>query len=194
MIIRFVQASDERQLKKLILGYLKETYAKGGDFPPTLENAQAFFDHAVEGAGRGDPCLVAVEGPDGGGDLAAKTIVGFIGTQGLHFPGMQTRDRTIRSWGTYVSPPYRTTHVAIKLFMVMGRVAKNAGYTRVVSSTKDATYATRVINRIAGRGSKTFQEAGALLAWQLAAPLVGDDENADSHNMPADVLAASPVE
>ena len=188
MKIRFIQRSDERQAKRLILRYLKETFEKGYDFPPTLENAAAFFDHAVQGAECGDPCLVAVHPTDT--SKGEPRLAGFIGTQGLHFPGMQVRDVTLRSWGTYVLPEYRTTHIAIKLFMVMGRVAKNKGYTRVISSASDTTYAKRVINRIAGRGSTTFREVGTLLAWQLTVPTIGDD-HVETHNAPADVLASS---
>lgn len=191
MKIRFVQPKDERQAKKMLIRYLKETYEKGGDFPPTLENAAAFFDFALQGVAVGDPCLVAVHPTDT--DKGEPKLAGFVGTQGVHFPGMTTRDNTIRSWGTFVLPEYRTTHIAAKLFMVMGRVAKNKGYTRVMSSTRDSEHAMRVINKIAGRGVKSFKEVGALLAWQLAAALEGDD-HVESHNMPAAVLAADAAE
>lgn len=178
MKIRFVQRSDERQVKRLILRYLKDTFAQGGDFPPTLENAQAFFDRAVEGAECGDPCLVADK--DG-------VIAGFVMALGVLFPGMTTRDNTIRSWGTYVLPECRGERIAIKLFMVMGRVAKNKGYTRVLGATHGTGYegnAMKVIKSLVG-----MQEIGKMLSWQLATPLIGDT-HATTHNVPADALAA----
>jgi hypothetical protein len=168
--IRFVQPKDERQAKRLIMAYLKETYAKGGDFPPTLENAQGFFDFAIKGAECGDPCLVAVHDVDRYKD--EPRLIGFIGTQGILFPGMQTRDQSIRSWGSYVLPEYRDTRIGVKLFIVMGRIAKNKGYTRILSSTHGTGYserAIRVMKKVAG-----VKEIGTLIMWQLKAPLTED--------------------
>lgn len=162
MKIRFVQPSDERQVKRLIMRYLKDTYSQGGDFPATLENAQAFFDHAVEGAQCGDPCLVAED--DG-------KIAGFVMARGVLFPGMQTRDITLRSWGTFVLPEYRGQRVAIKLFMVMGRVAKNKGYTRILGFTHGTGYeekAMMVVKSLVG-----MKEIGKVLLWQLTPPEEG---------------------
>lgn len=184
MKIRFVRADDERQTKRLIVRYLKETFEQGGDFPPTLENAQAFFDHAVEGAECGDPCLVA-EGDEG-------RILGFVMARGLDFPGMQTRDHTIRSWGSYVLPEHRGERIAIKLFMVMGRVAKNKGYTRILGMTHGtghADNAMKVAKSIVG-----MKEVGAVLVWQLSAPLVGGEHaTMEQRNVPAAVLAPPPA-
>lgn len=158
-MIRFIEPRDERAAKRLIIRYLRETYDAGGDFPPTLENAQAFFDHAVEGAQCGDPCLVAEH--DG-------HVVGYVMARGVLFPGMQTRDVTLRSWGTYVDAAYRGHRFAIKLFMVMGRIAKHKGYTRVLGFTHGTGYeekAFKVIKSIVG-----MKEVGKVLLWQLSAP------------------------
>jgi len=164
-MIRFMEPRDERQTKRLILHYLKETYLAGGDFPPTLENAQAFFDHAAEGAQVGDPCLVAeVDG----------RIAGYVMARGVLFPGMETRDVTLRSWGTYVDPAYRGHRFAIKLFMVMGRIAKHKGYTRVLGFTHGTGYeekAFKVIKSIVG-----MKEVGKVLLWQLSAPKGATDD------------------
>ena len=179
MKIRFIQASDERPVKRLMLRYLKDTFAEGGDFPPTLENAQAFFDHAVEGADCGDPCLVATTDDD--------VPIGYVMARGVPFPGMHTRDVTLRSWGTYVLPEHRGSRIAIKLFMVMGRIAKNRGYTRVLGFTHGTGYeehAFKVIKSLVG-----MKEVGRVLLWQLSAPLVGDS-HAPTHNVPAHALAA----
>lgn len=161
MKIRFVQPSDERQVKRLIIRYLKDTYAQGGDFPATLENAQAFFDHAVEGTQCGDPCLVAED---------ESKIIGFVMARGVHFPGMQTRDKTLRSWGTYTIPEVRGQRVAIRLFMVMGRIAKNRGYTRILGFTHGTGYegkAMQVLKSIVG-----MKEVGTVLIWQITDPLL----------------------
>jgi hypothetical protein len=188
MKIRFIRQSDERQAKRLVFRYLKETYEKGGDFLPTLENAQGFFDFAIKGAECGDPCLVAVHDTELFKNSEPK-LIGFIGTQGLLFPGMQTRDHSIRSWGSYVLPEYRDQHVAVKLFIVMGRIAKNKGYTRILSSTHGTGYserAMRVVKKVAG-----LREIGTLIMWQLKAPL--DANTGGSHvepSLPTNGLAA----
>lgn len=188
MKIRFIQQSDERQLKRLVFKYLQETYEKGGDFLPTLDNAQAFFDFGLKGAECGDPCLVAVHDTDIVKD--EPKLLGFIGTQSLLFPGMQTRDQSIRSWGSYVLPEYRDQYVAVKLFMVMGRIAKNKGYTRVLSSTHGTGYserAMRVVKKVAG-----IKEVGTLIMWRLTAPPVGE-ENDDATALDAPVTLAAPA-
>ena len=191
MKIRFVQKSDERQVKRMILRYLKDTFVQGGDFPATLENAQAFFDYAVEGAECGDPCLVAVDDVNLEAhpkDGLTPQIIAFVMARGVLFPGMTTRDVTLRSWGTYVDPAYRGQRAAIKLFMVMGRVAKNKGYTRVLGATHGSGYednAMKVIKSLVG-----MKEVGKLLVWQLSAPTVGES-HAPTHNVPAGALASA---
>lgn len=160
MVIRLVRPDDARAVRKLVMRYLKETYDQGGDFPPTLDNAAAFTQHAIVGAQELDPCLVAVD-EDG-------TIAGFCVGRGVHFPGMQTRDKTLRSWGTYVKPEYRQRHVALQLFMVLGRVARYQGYTRVMGFTHGTGYAEnaqKVIKSIVG-----MQEVGTVLVWPLVPP------------------------
>lgn len=184
MKIRFVRADDERQVKRLIMRYLVETWSQGGEFQPTLENAAAFFDRAVEGAECGDPCLVAEADAAPTLDVPPR-IMGFVMALGVHFPGMQTRDVTLRSWGTYVLPEYRGERTAIKLFMVMGRVAKNRGYTRVLGMTHGTEYegnAMKVVRSIVG-----MKEIGKVLMWQLAAPSGATD--VQPHSVPASVLA-----
>jgi len=164
--IRFVQPRDERQVKRLIMRYLRDTANEGGDFLPTLDNAQAFFDRAVEGAQCGDPCMVA-EADDG-------KIIGFVMGLGVLFPGMQTRDVTLRSWGTYVVPEARGERIAIKLFMVMGRIAKNKGYTRVLGATHGTGYEEKSMKVI--KSLVDMKEIGKLLAWQLTAPTAPSSE------------------
>lgn len=177
--IRFVEPGDCRQMKKLIIRYLRDTYAEGGDFPPTLENAAAFFDAALEGAQCGDPCLVGHVG---------ETIAGFVMMKGVHFPGMETRDSTLRSWGTYTHPDYRGQRLAIRLFMVAGRMAKNKGYTRVLGFTHGTGYeekAMMVVKSLVG-----MQEVGKVLLWQLTAPEAKNEAPVEADSMataPADV-------
>lgn len=160
MVIRFMKPEDERGIRRIVMKYLRETYEQGGDFPPTLENAAAFTQHGIQGAAEGDPCIVAVE--DNG------KIVGFVMARGVFFPGMETRDITIRSWGSYVLPECRGKRYAIQLFMVMGRLAKQKGYTRLLGFTHGTDYAEnaiRVVKSIAGA-----KEIGKVLMWQLSAP------------------------
>jgi GNAT superfamily N-acetyltransferase len=191
-MIRFILPSDERQVKRLMLRYLKATYDEGGDFPPTLDNAQAFFDHAVEGAQCGDPCLVYQHDVDRFADPKVglvPLIAGFVMARGVPFPGMQTRDNTLRSWGTYVDPEHRGSRIAIKLFMVMGRIAKNRGYTRVLGMTHGTGYedkAFQVIKSIVG-----MKEIGKVLLWQLTPPTEG--ESRASHPE-ADLVVAGTTE
>ena len=39
MRVRMIGKGDGEQLWQLVMAYLKEVYAAGGDFPPTLNNA-----------------------------------------------------------------------------------------------------------------------------------------------------------
>jgi predicted N-acetyltransferase YhbS len=159
MIIRLMKPEDARPLRTLVMRYLRDTFNQGGDFPPTLENATNFVQHGIQGAAEGDPCLVAED--DG-------KLVGFVMARGVFFPGMTTRDNTIRSWGSFVLPEYRGQKIAIKLFMVLGRLARQKGYTRVLGFTHGTDYAEnglRVIKAIAG-----MKEIGKVMMWNLAAP------------------------
>jgi predicted N-acetyltransferase YhbS len=159
MIIRLMKPEDARPLRTLVMRYLKDTYEQGGDFPPTLENAANFVQHGIQGAAEMDPCLVAEE---------EGKVVGFVMGRGVFFPGMTTRDNTIRSWGSFVLPEYRGQKIAIKLFMVLGRLARQKGYTRVLGFTHGTGYAEnglRAIKAIAG-----MKEIGKVLMWNLAAP------------------------
>lgn len=156
-MIRLVNEHDAKPLRRLVMKYLHETYDQGGDFPPTLENAAAFVQHAIQGAREGDPCLVAQE-DDG-------TIAGFVMARGVFFPGMETREVTLRSWGSYVLPQYRGSAYAVKLFMVVGRLAKQKGYTRILGFTHGTDYTehgTKVVEKIAG-----MKEVGKVLMMDL---------------------------
>jgi hypothetical protein len=169
MIIRLVTANDERPLKQLVLKYLRETYEGGGDYPATLENAAVFTRLSIEGAALGDPCLVAED---------EGKIVAFCMARGVDIPGTTGRYVTIRSWGTYVLPTYRNTKTSLKLFMVMGRLAKQKGYTRVLGFTHGTDYekhAMQVVNNLAG-----MKEVGRVLMWNLAAPREKEVEHESS--------------
>lgn len=100
MLIRFMKAEDAPAVQLLLMCYLKETWDGGGDFLPTMENAEGFTQIALEGAGLQDPCLVATDGPKG-------AVVGFVIARGIDTAGMATRHKSLRSWGTYVAPDYR---------------------------------------------------------------------------------------
>lgn len=158
MLIRFMRSDDELPVRRLVMRYLKETFEQGGDFPPTLENAAAFTAQAIDGGAVGDPCLVATDGPAG-------AVVGFVAARGIHFPGMTTRHKTVRSWGTYVLPEHRSKGVAVSLFITAGRVARVAGYTRFLGMTHGSGYeqhALGVVDRIPG-----MQEVGKVLMMDL---------------------------
>lgn len=159
MLIRFMRSDDTPVVQLLLMCYLKETYDGGGDFPPTMENAEAFANIALEGAGLQDPCLVATDGPQG-------AIVGFVIARGIDTGGMTTRCKTIRSWGTYVVPEFRTKGVAVSLFITAGRIARIAGYDRFIGMTHGSEYenhAMGVVNRIPG-----MVEIGKVLMMDLS--------------------------
>lgn len=158
MLIRFMRSEDERDVRRLVMRYLKETFDAGGDFPPTLENAAAFTQQAIDGAAVGDPCLVATDGPAG-------PAVGFVAARGIHFPGMTVRHKTVRSWGTFVLPEHRSKGVAVSLFITAGRVARMAGYDRFIGMTHGSDYenhAIGVVARIPG-----MEEVGKVLMMDL---------------------------
>jgi GNAT superfamily N-acetyltransferase len=156
MRVRMIQSGDGEQLWQLVMAYLKETWGQGGDFPPTLSNATAFTVYAIEGAAAGDPCLVAED--DG-------KLIGFCFARGIEMPTMETRHRSIRSWGTYIAPEYRSKGVGVSLFIVAGRMARIAGYTRFIGMTVGTDYekhALGVVDRIPG-----MQEVGKVLVMDL---------------------------
>jgi L-amino acid N-acyltransferase YncA len=170
MIVRYVKPEDAKPLRRLVMHYLRDTYAEGGDFPPTLDNAAAFTKHAVDGAKEGDPCIV--------GELDGK-IIGFVMARGLHFPGMQTRDNTIRSWGSYVEPEYRRHGYGITLYMMMARLARAAGYTRLLGMTHGTNYeenTLRAIKTITG-----VREVGRVLIVDLVKQAPEDSPAEDAH-------------
>jgi GNAT superfamily N-acetyltransferase len=156
MRIRTITTGDGHQLWSLVLEYLKETYADGGEFPPTLENATRFALFGIEGAASGDPCIVAEE--DG-------KLVGFVFARGIDLGGMESRHKTIRSWGTYIEPAYRSKGIAVSLFIVAGRLARIAGYTRFLGMTIGTGYeehALGVVNRIPG-----MRDVGKVMVMDL---------------------------
>lgn len=163
MIVKFINQVDPRAVRRLMLAYLRETHDQGGDFPPTLENAAAFVQHALEGVEAGDPCL-AIE--------ADGKVVGFHVARGVHFPGMTTRHKTIRSWGTYVLPEYRSRGYAVTLLIVSGRMAKVRGYTRFLGMTHGTAYekhALGVVDRLPG-----MKIVGSVMEMDLARKKVHD--------------------
>lgn len=156
MVIRLARPDDEKFLRRLIMRYLKETFEQGGDFPATLENAAAFTQYAIQGAAEGDPCLVAdVDG----------VVVGFVVARGVNFPGLTTRDRTVRSWGSYVHPDHRRHSYAVKLFVVAARLAAAAGYTRFLGITHGSNYEENGLRAIKAVG--VFKEVGKVLMVDL---------------------------
>lgn len=165
-----MQAADERALRRLAMNYLKDTYAGGGDYPPTLENAATMTAHALEGAAMGDPCLVAADD---------DKVVGFIVARGVEFPGMTARHKTIRSWGTYVVPEHRGGGTAASLFIVAGRLARIKGYTRFMGMTFGTDYEAHAlgsVNRIPG-----LQEVGKVLVMDLTRKAMrADEQSAES--------------
>ena len=164
--IRLMKPEDEKQLKRLMMKYLKTTYAEGGDIPPTLENAATSVQHGIEGAALGDPCLVAEE--DG-------KIIGYTICRGMFTPGLTTRYKSIRSWGTYVVPEYRAQNIATALLVTAGRVAKIAGYEQFVGITYGSGYAAngeRVARKIRG-----MKEVGKVMVMNLTRPARSADES-----------------
>lgn len=156
MRIRAIQQGDGEGLWQLVMAYLKETYGQGGDFPPTLSNATQFTVFGIEGAAAGDPCIVADD--DG-------KLIGFCFARGIDTAGLETRHKSIRSWGTYIDPAYRAQGVGVSLFIVAGRLARIAGYTRFIGMTVGTDYekhALGVVDRIPG-----MQEVGKVLVMDL---------------------------
>jgi GNAT superfamily N-acetyltransferase len=171
VVFRPMKPEDAQPVRKLIMKFLKETYADGADFPATLENSAAFTAYALAGAAEGDPCIVADE--DG-------KLVGFIIARGVTMPGMTMRYKTLRSWGTYVLPEYRSKGYGISMLVIVGRMAKWAGYERFVGLTRGNNYeehALYVANKVPG-----MQIVGRVLMIDMTRKAV--------HNKPAEESAA----
>jgi len=167
LTIRLMKAEDERPLRKLVIRYLKETFDGGGDILPTLENAAGSVKYALDGAAVGDPCIVAEDD---------DKIVGYIICRGVSFPGITTRYKTIRSWGTYIKPEYRRQGTAIVLLTAACRLARFAGYDRFMGFTFGTDYekhASGLVNRVSG-----IHEVGKVVVMDLTRNLQPVDKEA----------------
>jgi GNAT superfamily N-acetyltransferase len=164
--IRFMKPEDERPLRKLMMKYLKSTYDEGGDIPPTLENAATSIHHGIEGAALGDPCLVAEEN---------GKIVGYTICRGIITPGLTTRYKSIRSWGTYVIPEYRCKNIATMLLITAGRVAKIAGYDEFIGLAHGTNYEEN--SKHIARKIRGMKEVGRILVMKLTRPAKDAEES-----------------
>ncbi len=159
LAIRLASRADEIPLRRLVFKYLQETYNQGGDFPATLENAAVFTELAIQGAEEYDPCLVVTD---------AGKLVGFAMARGTDIPGTTTRQRTVRTWGTYLRPDYRRLELGFAMWLVIGRVARQAGYTRFMAFQFNHEYgilAGKSLARIA-----SLKKAGDIYLWDFGAP------------------------
>jgi hypothetical protein len=156
MVIRLATRTDERPLRRLIMAYLAETYERGGDFPATLENAAMFVELMMQGAEEYDPCLVA----EVGGKLIA-----FFASRGTQIPGTTTRYMSLRSWGTYILPEFRSRKLSQLLWLVGGRVARQAGYTRMTVIAPNEGVMQHVENLLTSIAG--FQEIGRIIVWDF---------------------------
>lgn len=176
--IRLIQQGDGDRLWNLILAYLKETYAQGADFPPTLANATTFTLFAIEGAQVGDPCLVAEDG---------ERLVGFCLARGIDFYGCETRYKTIRTHGTYVLPEYREKDVAQSLLLTAGHMAKLAGYDRFMGMTVGTDYEKHALG--VGRRFPGMEQVGVVMIKDLRRKSKETSEGAKPNG--ADVVDAA---
>ena len=156
MRIRLIQQGDGDQLWNLVMAYLKETYAQGADFPPTLPNATTFTLFAIEGAAAGDPCLVAED--DG-------KLIGFCFARGVGFYDCEMRYKTIRTHGTYVVPEHREKDVAQALLLTAGHMAKLAGYDRFMGMTVGNDYEKHALS--VGMRFPGFEQVGVVMIKDL---------------------------
>jgi L-amino acid N-acyltransferase YncA len=176
--IRIMRTDDLRTLRQMVLGYLKETYAGGGEYPPTLENAAVFLKYGMDGAACGDPCLVAVDEHD--------RPVGYCIVRSADIPGTTSRNRTARSWGTYVCPGFRNTSLATALFRVACRMAQAAGYTRLIAMTYGTAYEEHTEAVL--RHLTDIRVIGRVVVSDLAPPQIAA---ADVPSTPPDSVSAS---
>lgn len=120
--IREWQPSDWKMLRPLMRQFLEEHCRQGGDFLPSRNNIEQFIRRGVKGAGKGDPCLVAIEG---------GKVIGFCLWTGIPDTGLDLRENVCQGLGTFVLPEYRRQGWSTKLRAEGMNVAALAGYDRV---------------------------------------------------------------
>lgn len=128
MILRLWTLDDAPALLPLVLAFLTEHYAVGGDIQPTEENAAHLVALGVHRATLGDPVFLA--GDEDG-------IVGFALWCGTPESPITMRDKVCQGLGTYVVPPRRRDGISILLRESAFIQAAVAGYTRIDGVARD---------------------------------------------------------
>lgn len=126
-MIRRWEPDDAPALLPLVLAFLTEHAAAGGDILPTEENAVHLVAIGMAAAAAGDPVFLADE--DG--------LVGFVLWVGVPHGVLTFRERVCQGLGTYVVPEHRREHLAKTMREVAVQQARVAGYTRVDGVARD---------------------------------------------------------
>jgi GNAT superfamily N-acetyltransferase len=118
--IRGWRPSDWKALRPLMMAFLREQYAAGGDIRPTRRNVEAFIRQGVRAAAQHDPTLLVYD---------EGRIVGFCLWVGMPDGGLDRRGRTCLSIGSFVVPERRRQGWSKQLHAVAVEAASRAGYS-----------------------------------------------------------------
>jgi len=139
-LITIRPALTEQDVAEAIGTFFKEMQAFA--FSPLLSEVTDYIYNAITGARAGDPVLVAeVDGRTVGLTLWTNAVAG------------SKQEGDLMAHGTWVDPEYRKTGLGSELRKEAERVAKEAGYTRIVGSVHPANEAG--LKSLAGRGWTT---------------------------------------
>ena len=114
---------DSAWLRHAIHEFLLANVARGGDLLPTSRNVSAYLKLGLDGAARGEPCLVAI---------TSGEPVAFVLWVGTPSPALDSRWKTINALGSYTEPHARRSGVARRLREEAWAMTKALGYERVI--------------------------------------------------------------
>ena len=120
-MIRAWRAEDETVVCEMLKDFLHAGIARGGDLLPTERNIKFLWGIGIEAAGRGEPCLVFVNGKD----PCAFVLWHYVN-------GVDSRWRTCYALGSYTSPDVRSRLIARDLRFAARDICVRDGIERVI--------------------------------------------------------------
>lgn len=108
-------------LRPAIREFLKAGEARGGDLLATERNVDTYLKIGMQGALKGDPCLLALV------DYQPVAYVLWVGAPDV----VDSKYKTINAIGSYTEPAHRSKFIAAALRDRALAMSRERGYTRV---------------------------------------------------------------
>ena len=116
-------SSDYTQwLRGAIRQFFEVGIGRGGDLLPTVRNIDLYLKIGLDGAARGDACLLALV------DEQPVAYVMWVGSPDV----IDTRHKVVNAIGSYTDPAHRNRAIATALRAEAIRLSKARGYEKAV--------------------------------------------------------------